>query len=65
MYNTELYKKLVNRFGQNTIQLFAIIESYKYEILSQECTDKCDDVLYEKEWWSNIAQTNKTTILNS
>jgi len=65
MYNNELYRKLEQRFGQNTIKLFAIIEAYKYSLLSEECSNKCDDVFYEKEWWNNIVEQNKTTIIKS
>lgn len=65
MYNEELYQRLINRFGVNTIKLFAIIEAYKYEILSGECKDGCNELAFEKEWWSSKAASNKTAILKS
>lgn len=62
MYNNELYQKIENKFGKHTAALYAIIEAYKYELLSQECSSSCNEIFFEKQWWDELVKNNKMAL---
>jgi hypothetical protein len=62
MYNHEIYEQIQKKFGKTNAKLYAIMENYKYELLARECKHTCNEVFFEKQWWEELVNKNKTAI---
>ena len=60
MYNEQILKSLINRFGRDIAISYCKAESYKNSLLHEDCMKletppDCVEFSYERDWWSDAA----------
>jgi hypothetical protein len=60
MFNEQILKSLINRFGRDIVISYCKAESYKNSLLHEDCMKlenppDCVEFSYERDWWSDAA----------